>query len=332
MTGDWRHGGALDRVRALFPSAPLPWIDLSTGINPWPYRNSDLDQQIHDHLPTRTAYLNCRTALSRTLRAPSENTILTPGSELAIRLLPLLLPAKRVAIFDPTYGDYSAAWASRESDVIKSDDPLSLADNVDAIIICNPNNPDGQIFEPEVLLQVRDKLAARGGWLIVDEAYCDLTPEKSLAPCGGADGLIVLRSFGKFYGLPGLRLGAAIAPTHLCERLSQILGAWPVSTAALDIGSQAFADLTWQNSTRRSLQAAREALDLVLDAHHVRVVGGTDLFRFIEVADAHSVWRHLAELGLYVRHFDTLPNHLRIGLPANDAQRSRLAEALSLLA
>lgn len=332
MRSDWQHGGALDRMRAVFPHAPTPWVVLSTGINPWPYRGSGLDVAVYDRLPTQAAHAKCRTALSEATDAPPESICLAPGSELLIRLLPRFLSCRRLAILDPTYGDYSEAWRQAGSDVIETDDPLSLAESVDAVIVCNPNNPNGRRFETEHLLRARDKLAARGGWLIIDEAYCDLTPSHSVTSHGGTEGLIILRSFGKFYGLPGLRLGAIIAPADLTKRVSQLFGAWPVSSAALEIGAEAFRDQAWQKSTRAALQNARQALDLVLETNALQVIGGTDLFRFVQVDDAHAAWRHLAQSGLYVRHFENMPARLRIGLPANEIQLARLNEALNLLA
>nr|WP_070958717.1 threonine-phosphate decarboxylase CobD [Hyphomonas sp. Mor2] len=332
MRHDWEHGGAIDRMQAQFPNAPLPWIDLSTGINPWPYRGPGYGADIYDQLPTQRAYLECRDAMANAIQAPPESLILAPGSEAIIRALPHHVSLKRVAILNPTYGDHEQAWSRAGCDVIEVTDPLALADEVDAVIVCNPNNPDGKQFAREALLSARARLNAHGGWLIIDEAYCDLYPELSLAAHGGQDGLIILRSFGKFYGLPGLRLGAALAPEDLCRRLTEQFGAWPVSSAALHIGTKAYRDQAWQTHTRTELRLAREMLDQVFRSNGLEILGGTDLFGFIRVEDATALWRRLAESGLYVRRFDALPHALRIGLPADEIQLVRVNEALSLSA
>lgn len=332
MQRNWTHGGALDRMQSDFLDAPSPWIDLSTGINPWPYRGAPSDEGIHDHLPTQAAYRECQVAMAAALRAPQANLCLAPGSELLIRLLPHHLSCTRVAILSPTYGDHADVWRRAGCDVIATPDPLSLAGEVDVVVVSNPNNPDGRAFDRDQLHAVRSRLAARGGWLIVDEAYADLQPGVSMTPEGGADGLIVLRSFGKFFGLPGLRLGAMIAPDEISTRMSEQLGAWPVSSTALEIGAGAYRDLDWQDRTRQSVQQARILLDQVLISNKIEINGGTDLFRFVNVDDAQAVWHHLAEAGIYVRQFDTLPGKLRIGLPADEIQLARLNEALSLLA
>ena len=331
MRHDTTHGGALDRIQAQFPDAPHPWIDLSTGINPWSYRGFTLDEAAFDRLPTESAYVACRDAMAEAFKAPARSVILSPGSELLIRLLPGWLTPHRVAVFSPTYGDHAEVWQQAGCEVIETDAPLAHADEVDLVVLCNPNNPDGRIFAREDMLTACDRLASKGGWLIVDEAYGDLTPDLSLTSQGGRDGLIILRSFGKFFGLPGIRLGALIAPPVLVAQASQQLGAWPVSSGALEMGAAAYRDHIWHNDTRARLQLGRAMLDRVLEENGVYVVGGTDLFRHVRVEDAERTWLHLARAGIYVRRFDAVPRHLRIGLPADEIALARLNEALSLL-
>ncbi|MCY4263433.1 MAG: threonine-phosphate decarboxylase CobD [Gammaproteobacteria bacterium] len=323
------HGGELDRMQALFPQVSAPWIDLSTGINPWPYRASGISANIHYRLPTTTAYENCRLALATAINAPPESVCLAPGSELLIRMLPQWLGCARIAVLRPSYAEQCSAWQRKYCTVIKTANPLDHADEVDAIVVSNPNNPDGRLFRCDELKAAQKRLASHGGWLIVDEAYADLMPELSLVQAGGTRGLIVLRSFGKFYGLAGLRLGAIIAPPRLCDEVSAKLGAWSVSSAALEIGAQAYLDLDWQQETRRLLEHARRCLDKVLVSCYLKIVGGTDLFRLVCHEDAEATWHRLALAGIYVRKFTQIPHHLRIGLPANDAELERLKVALS---
>ncbi|NQY97248.1 MAG: threonine-phosphate decarboxylase [Henriciella sp.] len=332
MPSEGPHGGAIDRMRRLFPAAQTPWIDLSTGINPWPYRVAETDPAMFDQLPTQSEYNACRNAMAKAIGAPRDSICLAPGSELLIRLLPQFISPKRVVILTPTYGDHLDVWRKAPCRVIETDTPLAQIDQSDAVIVCNPNNPNGQIFQPERLREAHAKLAEKSGWLIIDEAYADLSPDLSLARQGGEDGLIILRSFGKFYGLAGLRLGALVAPPWLLARMTEQLGVWPVSSGALKIGAEAYADRAWQESTRTTLKHMRRLLDEVLSAHKLEIVGGTDLFCLVCVEHAPEIWRGLAEAGIYVRRFDSLPEHLRIGLPKGENQLARLNEALSLLA
>lgn len=330
MTGDLIHGGAIDQMRTAFPNAPEPWIDLSTGINPWPYPHIDLSPASLADLPTKAMYDACREAMGSALGAAPETLLLSPGSELLIRLLPDIIRPRRIAVLSPTYGDHVAAWKTAGAEVIQTQDPLSYSGRVDAIVLCHPNNPDGRLFDLGALETARQTLAARGGWLIIDEAYADLIPSLSFAPKGGADGLIILRSFGKFFGLAGVRLGAMLAPNTVRKAMAERLGIWPVSGAALEIGARGYADTDWQTQTRKRLSVTARELDVALKAAGLNLVGGTDLFRLVETNDAHAVFRYLANAGLYVRRFNWSETHLRIGLPATPAAPTRLLNALSL--
>lgn len=331
MSGDLIHGGALDVMRAMFPHAPEPWIDLSTGINPWPYPYAEPAATKLAHLPLQADAAACTDAMAASIGAPSQSVLLAPGSELLIRLLPDLLELKRVAILSPTYADHATAWTRAGAEIIHSPDPLSLATSVDAVIVTQPNNPDGRVFDRAELERACETLANREGWLIVDEAYADLTPDLSLAPHAGASGLIVLRSFGKFFGLAGVRLGALLAPTHIRTAMADRLGAWPVSGPALDISAQAYANKDWQARMREQLFDASLRLKTILERGGLDVIGGTSLFHYVATPDAEHVFEHLASTGIYVRRFEHSRTHLRIGLPASSEGELRLAEALSLL-
>ncbi len=334
MSDDLDHGGALDRMRTAFPDATEPWIDLSTGINPWSYPYTETLNQALTRLPTKKAVETCQAAMIEALNIQGEAVTLSPGSELLIRLLPDVIRPHTIAILHPTYGDHAAVWHRSGARIIQTDDPLAMADQVEAVIVCNPNNPDGRLFSIDALKAARQKLAARGGWLIVDEAYADLNPACSLAPDGGMDGLIVLRSFGKFFGLAGLRLGALIAPLNIHIAMTERLGVWPVSGAALEIGARAYADAVWQVQMRATLAAASARLDTLLSIYgaktgELKIVGGTDLFRFISVANSHAVFEALARCGIYVRRFNWSARHLRIGLPATPEAEMRLQTCLN---
>ncbi|MEM8987525.1 MAG: threonine-phosphate decarboxylase CobD [Pseudomonadota bacterium] len=329
MKDDLLHGGALDRMRAAFPDAPEPWADLSTGVNPWPYPDTAIDAAALRHLPDNAAMDACRAAMAAAFATPADSLLLAPGSELLIRMLPNAIAPKRVVILSPTYGDHARVWRAAGVDVTETNAPLAHADTADAVVLCNPNNPDGRVFDRQDLDTARRRLAARGGWLIVDEAYADINPDLSLAPMGGGDGLVILRSMGKFFGLAGLRLGALIAPKSVQHAMAERLGVWPVSGPALAIGRRAYQGTAWADDMRAQLSEARRRLDAVLKAGGLSITGGTDLFRYVETDNAHALWAQLARAGLYVRRFPWSERHLRIGLPASADVETRLAAALT---
>lgn len=325
---DLLHGGALDRVKTLYPQVTGPWLDLSTGVNPNPYPVPPIPPETFADLPTSSQKGACHRAMSAYYGAPAESLLLVPGTEILIRLLPQLLKIQTVAVATPTYGDHLSCWQRAGANITSMADPTHLAGKVDAIVLCNPNNPDGRTWPPEILEDCRARQAARHGWLIVDEAYADIDPGLSLAARGGKPGLIVLRSFGKFFGLAGLRLGALIGPEDLVEQARELFGVWPVSGPALHVAAIAAADRNWHEKTRKRLDMSGAFLARTLTDAGLTVQGGTSLFRYVETEDAHALWHRLAEQGVYVRRFAWSTRHLRIGLPADETGFARLAASL----
>lgn len=328
---DLRHGGALDKMRQDFPAAPQPWIDLSTGINPWAWPippNLIASESLLAALPTATQRRCCQNAMAAAYGSEERCVLPVPGSASAIAMLPHTMDAKTAAVMTPSYGDYARAWRASGAAVIEMENPLEAATTADVICVCQPNNPDGRRFDRTALIAAADQLAKRGGHLIVDEAYADLDPAISLANEAGHHNIIVFRSFGKFFGLAGLRLGAVIAPQNILAALRAKMGDWPISTLALAIGARAYQDTSYQNQTRKKLRKARCKLDTVLRAAGLPICGGTDLFCFTQAGSSTGLWRHLAQNGIYIRRFEWSDTHVRIGLPADEAAVQRLNAAL----
>lgn len=322
------HGGRLLAASRQFPGARLPWIDLSTGINPWPFPVPHLAPSAWARLPEPEEIADLeRAAAAHFGVADPACVIAVPGSDLAMRLLPHCLDVRRMAIVGPTYGGHMEAWAGRQAVEISFD---SLPDDVDGLTVVNPNNPDGRILSAEMLEAVRRQMVARGGILIVDEAFVDAVPEAGI---GGPvhSGVVVLRSFGKFFGLGGLRLGFIVADPALARRIRTQLGAWPVSGPAVAIGTIAYRDAGWIEATRQHLHHAVARLDDLFAEAGLSVVGGTPLFRLVEAGDAAALADCLARHGILVRAFSDRPQLLRFGLPADEAATERLFHALSSL-
>ena len=306
------HGGRLSAAAKHFPQAPGSWIDLSTGISPWSYpvENTDLSR-----LPEPESLAHLEAAAAATFGAPDPaEVVAVPGSDLAIRLLPLLLGKQEACYLPPIYSGHRSAWPDARA---VAPDAMEEAE---LLILANPNNPDGRIISPEAL-------RALPGQLIVDEAFADATPGISLAP--NRWGAVVLRSFGKFFGLAGLRLGFVIANRPLAARLRALLGDWPVSSSAIGIATAAYQDKDWHAAQRQRLTYACHRLDTILSAVGVDIAGGTPLFRFTRTAAAADLFRHLARSGILVRPFADDPTALRFGLPSEEPQWQRLERALS---
>lgn len=316
------HGGDPGAVRSRYPDAPEPWIDLSTGINPVPYPMATLPPEVWSRLPTRQHQQALLEAAAARYGVRDLATIVAaPGTQALIQLLPRLVPRSRVAIIGPTYEEHEACWIRQghEVSVVTS---LDRAAGADVVIAVNPNNPTGLLLPPAML-------RGMNGLLVVDEAFVDLLPpEASLARELPAN-TIVLRSFGKVYGLAGVRLGFAIAERRIADRIRDELGPWAVSGPALEIGRCALADLAWLQAATVRLAATRRKLDALLLSAGFKILGGTPLFCLAHHPDAGRLVEKLGRQGIHVRRFAREPQWLRFGLPAGESELIRLDAALA---
>lgn len=324
------HGGALRHAIARFGGEPADWLDLSTGISPIPFPLPEIPREIWQRLPDPLAADEVAAA-ARDHYGAAVRPVTTPGSQAAIQHLPMLaralMPnAKGVAILAPTYGEYRAAFrrGGYGVDLVTA---LDDAAGHDAAVIVNPNNPDGRRIDADALIAFAER---RGGRLtVVDEAFADMHREVSvIAAAGRVPGLVVLRSFGKFFGMAGLRLGFAFADPDPAGRLAHALGPWAVSGPALAIAAHAFARPELVAKQREAIEASYRLTRQALEAAGLKIVGGTGLFLLIEVDDASGLRDRLAAQHILTRAFDYNEKWLRIGLVADAEEAGRLAAAL----
>ncbi|MDG4895799.1 threonine-phosphate decarboxylase CobD [Mesorhizobium sp. WSM4976] len=324
------HGGSLGRASALFPHAPQPFVDLSTGINPHSYPLFELPATALTRLPEAAQLRELAEIAAATYGAPSAAYVAAaPGTQILLpRVASLLRPGKAL-VLGPTYAEHARAAAIAGHAVAEVGDFDELAD-ADLAVLVNPNNPDGRVIEKARLLELAAWLRAKGGLLVVDEAFMDAGPiEHSLAGDVVEGGIVVLRSFGKFFGLAGVRLGFALADQLTTERLDAQLGPWAVAGPALEYGIRALSDTKWQAAMRQRLGQDAARLDALLGRFDVPVVRGTSLFRYLSFAEAPSLFSALGEDGVLVRHFAERPGVLRIGLPGSEPEWQRLESALA---
>jgi cobalamin biosynthesis protein CobC len=333
MVGPLEHGGDLAAARHQFVDAPEPLIDLSTGINPNPYPLPSLPAEAFSQLPQQDGLERLAAAAARAYGAPSpDHVVCAPGTQILLSLVAALVAPSRACVLGPTYAEHVrvAAFVGHQADEVT--DPAHLA-SADLAVVVNPNNPDGRMLGQHELMALAEALKRREGLLVVDEAFIDVAPPGSSLAAQVANGnLVVLRSFGKFFGLAGLRLGFAIAAPRLAARLNAALGPWPVSGAAIVIGEAALADAEWMQATRRELDQRACELDQALVEAGLRIIGGTTLFRLVQSAAADALFRHLGHAGILVRRYAEQPQRLRFGLPRGEEEWCRLRAALSAFA
>lgn len=355
------HGGRLLEMAGRIGIPAARWLDLSTGINPRGYPVPALPAEAWHlawhRLPEEEDGL--AQVAADYYRAPPATTVLPiAGTQAAIQALPRVLAGAgagagvsaeaatkplRVAVASLTYNEYAHAWrkAGHAVTVQPYAQLPNAATDADVVIVCQPNNPTGELIEPKQVAQMAYTLARRNGWLVIDEAYADAAPTTSVLPHIAATDwrrVIVLRSLGKFFGLAGARAGFAISTPEVIAALRDELGPWPLSGPARVVAAQALGDSAWQHDARLFLHNMAQRLDDCLTTRLGVAATGAALFRWCAFRQADALHEHLARAGILVRKFSapssatpgdahSLPS-LRFGLPANETQLARLDHAL----
>jgi cobalamin biosynthesis protein CobC len=303
------HGGGIDAAALAYGGARADWIDLSTGINPVPYPLGAVSTDAWAALPDAGAFARLEAAARCFWSVPSGAAVLAaPGASALIARIPALLPPATVSIPGPTYNEHGRAFIAAGW--------TQTGETAQAQVIVHPNNPDGRLWDdvPNHALHV------------IDESFCDVTPEASLIRLATRPGTLILKSFGKFWGLAGLRLGFAVGDPALIARLAQMIGPWAVSGPALEIGTRALTDDAWAETTRQRLAQDAARLDALIGAP---LVGGTTLFRLYDVGDAAAFQKHLAQAQIWTRVFPYSSRWVRLGLPGSEPDWQRLRAALA---
>lgn len=318
------HGGGIAAARAHFDEGPDAWLDLSTGINPHAWPGADAISIDWRSLPDEHGLRGLEQAAAAHFGCDAGHVCAVPGTEVGLRLAGALLP-RPVFHLVPTYRTHGEMVAESLPLPIEE---VAAADGA-TLVLANPNNPDGRLLGRDALIDLLAR-RRRTGWLVLDEAFADCHPELSLASeINDRRRLLIFRSFGKFFGLAGLRLGFVLGPRDVIGQLRQRLGAWPVSAAAIAIGTAAYRDADWTCRMRTRLVREAEALDAGLLGLGYTAVGGCPLFRLIECSAAHPLFERLAGRSILTRPFDAQPGWLRIGLPGSDEGLARLLAAIT---
>jgi cobalamin biosynthetic protein CobC len=318
------HGGRLRKAAHDYCIDEADWLDLSTGLAPWPFEVPDIPLRAWARLPeTDDGLEQAACDYYGTLQA-----LPVAGSQMAIQLLPRLRRAGKVGVLSPCYAEHAEAWR-RSGYIVREVQEQEVdfyLDSFDVLVVVNPNNPTGLTLTPARLLDWHTRLAQRGGWLVVDEAFMDNTPQLSLAPFAHQVGLIVLRSFGKFFGLAGVRLGFVLAERKLLKLLAEQVGPWAVSGPTRVLGAACLRDTEAQARQRERADEAGLRLADLLEHYGFKSQGGCALFQWLVTERAEALHEFMARRGILLRLF-THNSSLRFGLPGDEAGWLRLAQA-----
>ncbi|QIZ76306.1 threonine-phosphate decarboxylase CobD [Ferrimonas lipolytica] len=336
------HGGRLAPMIARYNIPREQWLDVSTGVSPWTYPHTAIAAAHWNRLPEEEDgleqaardYYQCQSLLA------------VAGSQAAIQTLPEVWRKQlelsgdwraeqmRVGLPQVGYKEHQKAW--QRAGWIINHYPPSLDNRfvagVDALVVINPNNPTGQLYDAKTLLQWQQQLAKKGGLMVVDEAFADVDLSQSISHLCPQPGLVVLRSVGKFFGLAGIRAGFVLAPSQLLSACAYELGPWTIAGPARQICMRALQDTPWQLTQRQRLAAATVRLQALLQPLlcHGASLAGTDLFQTLYSNKAVQWHEQLCADGVFTRLTDE-QDGIRFGLVDDEQQWQRLAAAISKL-
>ncbi|WP_213937074.1 threonine-phosphate decarboxylase CobD [Pseudomonas sp. dw_612] len=323
------HGGRLRKAALEYGIAEADWLDLSSGLAPWPFPIPEIPSRAWARLPETDDGLE-QAACDYYGAA---QVLPVAGSQMAIQLLPRLRRSGKVGVLSPCYAEHAEAWRRNGyivREVLEQEVDFFL-DSLDVLVVVNPNNPTGLSLSPSRLLDWHSRLAQRGGWLVVDEAFMDNTPQLSVAPFANQVGLIVLRSFGKFFGLAGVRLGFVLAERKLLKLLAEQVGPWAVSGPTRVLGQVCLQDTEGHARQRLRSDEASQRLAALLERYDLKPQGGCALFQWLITERAEALHEFMARRGILLRLF-TNNSSLRFGLPADAVEEARLEHALQAFA
>ncbi|MEL0629097.1 threonine-phosphate decarboxylase [Psychromonas aquatilis] len=331
------HGGQLSKVAKQFGIPEQEWLDLSTGIAPFSYTIPEIPEKIWQDLPTISPSLI--TAAQGYYQA--EFCWPVAGSQQLIEKLPSLWNDKNSAIKSAQvkhaylpkvgYKEHQRAWslAGYQLHFYQGVLPDNIEKN-SVVVVINPNNPLTDTFSIQQLTQLRKHCQQQQALLIIDEAFADIfPPEFSFIPHinNEYEDLIVLRSFGKFFGLAGIRIGFVCTTEIWRDIIKESIGPWSINGPALFIAEQALQDISWQILQKDRLQSQSEKMhQLLLTYFPTARIKTNALFVTVFMENAKQIYQRLCESAVYVRLTDE-QDALRIGI----AEPKQFIELKSIL-
>lgn len=372
-----QHGGGLnDAIKKYGNDFDCPdkecWLDLSTGVNPNGWLVPVIPQSVYNRLPEKNDGL----IEAAQVYYQTKHIIPVSGSQEAIQILPVIFQQytlfqqkieqtntlhqrsqkqAKVGIITPCYAEHEFQWKKNNFTVIHltTETVDDVIDELDVLVLINPNNPTGEIIEPNIIKgwqsQLNHDKRKSKGYLIIDEAFMDATPENNVSHTHDMDNLIVLRSVGKFFGLAGIRCGFVIAHPLLLSLIEYHQGPWSVSGPTRWLMKKAFQDKQWIEKNTAYLNNTSMKLEKLLHKHLIKnrldySLSGTVLFKTLYINHAEYLFEQLAKQGVFVRLLDkscacsscvslfktVTDQHkgLRFGLPKDEKQWQRLETVL----
>ena len=245
---EYVHGGDVYSFAARFGGAP---VDLSANINPYGIP-ACVKQAMQEAIDDCTQYPDpfcraARAAIGVTEGIDPDRIYCGSGAADVLDRLAAVLGPKTALLLAPTFAEYerTLAGADLRFHTLRAEEGFAVTERIlddvtpdlDAVYLCNPNNPTGRTIEPQLLRRVVEKCAQNDIWLIVDECFNDFLTDGARhtlkARLADYPKLVILRAYTKMYAVPGVRFGWCMTSnTDLVEGLYRAGQPWNVSVIA----------------------------------------------------------------------------------------------------
>ncbi|MDT8447936.1 MAG: histidinol-phosphate transaminase [bacterium] len=320
-------------------------IKLDANENPFgtaPKVLEALSQGKYYHIYPDPAQVALRRAIAAYAQVPMEQVVAGTGADELIDLTCRLLLQRgdKVLAFTPTFGYYSHVvdlnsgvyvTAPREADFsisLKKAQALDLS-GVKLVALCSPNNPSGNLVEPEVL----DYFLAQNLVVLLDEAYYEFSGVSQIQRVMEHPNLIVLRTFSKCFALAGFRVGYGVMGVELAQAMMKIKPPYSVSVPAEESLKAALADLPhFQGQVAELIEIRQECQARLADFKALTPYPSQSNFILcrVEGYSAKQLKLDLENRGILVRYFETaeLNNFIRVSMGRRD-QMAKLYQALT---
>lgn len=345
----YTHGGNIDEIKKRFCPDRADILDFSSNINPLgpPQEVKKILTHSFKNIVNypQPDSKGARRSLSRYLGIPQENLLITNGSIEAIYLVGRLLGQKESLIITPTFSEYERAVRANKGRCLYIQENGACGQaykqipKIDALFICNPNNPTAKVLSCEELLPLAGKCQAGNVLLIIDEAFIDFLPDPEkislLKYRRRFSNVIIIRSLTKFFALAGLRVGYIVAHRKLIGRLSNFSFPWAVNSLAQQTLSRVIFNAAYIKKSRHFIAKEKDFLfNKLARIESIRPYYPSVNFILCKISrdniTSHRLFVKLAKKGIFIRdcsNFRGLTNrYFRLGVKTRIANLRLIKE------
>lgn len=331
---DHFHGSDLEKIEQVFGIKKDDIVSFSANVNPLGI-SGKLREVLSQHLDAITKYpdreyTKLRKCIADYTGAQMENIIMGNGSTELISLFIQTNHPKKAMILGPTYSEYERdinlgggsclyyPLKEKNDFHLNVDDLCSnLHDDLDLLVLCNPNNPTSTAITRKEMRQILDTCLQHGIFVMVDETYVEFAPDEknitSVKLTNYYTNLIILRGTSKFFASPGLRLGYAITGNRdIAKEINTRKDPWTINSLAEIAGQIMFQDEEYIRATKELIFSERERIFRELSSWDtVKVYPAQANFMLMKIldekVDADILFDHCIRKGLMIRNCSTFP-------------------------